>query len=264
MHGIIDNRQNKLFAPTIVKNRVTSLSIILITCTRTTSAHPSCFIPKSLSSVNFIFTMLIDDNPLIAVIVSIVALILGSLYLLLSKKKKVLPLLEFKPFPLIRKKVLSHDTACFTFGLPTPETILGLPTGQHISLRYFETDKESGDKKQVMRSYTPVSDNSTLGEVSLVIKIYKAGVHPKFPDGGKLSQHLDSLQIGDTVDIKGPKGHMEYLGNGGNFWMKPIGKPKTTKQCKQFIMIAGKFYIYIYTSILLYMCCFVVVRSYHN
>ena len=202
--------------------------------------------------------MLIDDNPpLIAVIVSIVALVLGSIYLLLSKKKTVLPLLEFKPFPLIRKKVLSHDTACFTFGLPTPEHILGLPTGQHISLRYFETEKDSGDKRQVMRSYTPVSDNSTLGEVSLVIKIYKAGVHPKFPDGGKLSQHLDSLKIGDTIDIKGPKGHMEYLGNGGNFWMKPIGRPKTTKQCKQFIMIAGKFlFIYFDTIMgLLFRCC---------
>jgi len=182
--------------------------------------------------------MLTDDNLLIAGIVSVVALIVGAFFLFKSKKT-VLPLTEFKPFPLIRKKVLSHDSACFTFGLPTPEHILGLPTGQHISLRYFETDKDSGRKKQVMRSYTPVSDNSTLGEVALVIKIYKGGVHPKFPDGGKLSQHLDSLKIGETIDIKGPKGHMEYLGNSGHFWTKPTGKPKASKQCNQFIMIAG-------------------------
>lgn len=181
--------------------------------------------------------MFADDN-ILTFIVSAVALILGFLFLM-KRKKTVLPMDDFKPFPLIRKTVLSHDTAEFVFGLPTPDSVLGLPTGQHISLRYFETDAKTGKKTQVMRSYTPVSDNTTLGEVALVIKIYRAGVHPKFPDGGKLSQHLDSLKIGDTIDIKGPKGHMEYLGNGGNYWIKPIGRPKVTKQCNQFIMIAG-------------------------
>lgn len=182
--------------------------------------------------------MITDDNILLAGIVSAVALVLGFIFMTLNRKKTVLPMDEFKPFPLIRKTVLSHDTAEYVFGLPTPESILGLPTGQHISLRFFHTDKD-GKKSQVMRSYTPVSDNTTLGEIILVVKVYRAGVHPKFPDGGKLSQHLDSLKIGETIDIKGPKGHMEYLGNGGNYWIKPVGKPKQTKQCNQFIMIAG-------------------------
>lgn len=173
-------------------------------------------------------------------IASVIAIVLGLVFLVLKNRKKtVLPLDDFRPFPLIRKTVLSHDTAEFVFGLPTPESILGLPTGQHISLRYFETDKTTGKKVQIMRSYTPISDNTTLGEVILVVKVYRAGVHPKFPEGGKLSQHLDSLKIGDTIDIKGPKGHMEYLGDGGNYWIKPVGRPKKTKQCRQFIMIAG-------------------------
>ena len=183
--------------------------------------------------------MLTDDNILLAGLVSAAALVLGFIFMAMNKKKTVLPLDDFKPFPLIRKTVLSHDSAEYVFGLPTPESVLGLPTGQHISLRYFETDKATGKKTQVQRAYTPVSDNTTLGEIILVVKVYRAGVHPKFPDGGKLSQHLDSLKIGDTIDIKGPKGHMEYLGNGGNYWIKPIGKPKQTKQCNQFIMIAG-------------------------
>ena len=183
--------------------------------------------------------MLTDDNLLLAGLVSAAALVLGFIFMAMNKKKTVLPLDDFKPFPLIRKTVLSHDSAEYVFGLPTPESVLGLPTGQHISLRYFETDKATGKKTQVQRAYTPVSDNTTLGEIILVVKVYRAGVHPKFPDGGKLSQHLDSLKIGDTIDIKGPKGHMEYLGNGGNYWIKPIGKPKQTKQCNQFIMIAG-------------------------
>jgi cytochrome-b5 reductase len=181
---------------------------------------------------------MLDDN-LYLLIATAVAVLLGAIFLFKSKKPPtVLPLDDFKPFKLIRKEVLSHDTARFTFGLPEGH-VLGLPTGQHISLRFFEKDKDTGTSTQVMRSYTPVTDNSTVGEVSLVIKVYNAGVHPKFPDGGKMSQHLDSLKIGDAIDIKGPKGHMEYLGNGGNFWVKPIGKPKSTRQASQFIMIAG-------------------------
>lgn len=178
-----------------------------------------------------------DDNLLVAGVISVVALMLGA-YFLFGKSKRlptVLPLDDFQPFPLIRKDVLSHDTARFTFGLPEGH-VLGLPTGQHISLR-FKDEADGG--KLVMRSYTPVTDNNSVGEVSLVIKVYKAGVHPKFPDGGKLSQYVDSLKIGDTIDIKGPKGHMEYLGNGGNFWVKPIGKPKSVRQSNKFIMISG-------------------------
>ena len=28
-------------------------------------------------------------------------------------------------------------------------------------------------------------------------------MHPQFPDGGKMSVHLDSLAIGDTIEAKG-------------------------------------------------------------
>ena len=48
----------------------------------------------------------------------------------------------------------------------------------------------------------------------LVPQVYKAGVHPRYPDGGKMSQHLDSLQIGDSIPVRGPDGKVEYLGAG--------------------------------------------------
>jgi cytochrome-b5 reductase len=65
----------------------------------------------------------------------------------------------------------------------------------------------------VVRPYTPVSSDDDQGFVEFVIKVHKPknskfklnlvnikvyfrGVHPKFPDGGKMSQHLDSLEIG--------------------------------------------------------------------
>jgi hypothetical protein len=47
-----------------------------------------------------------------------------------------------------------------------------------------------------------------------VIKVYWADEHPRFPEGGKMSQYLESLAIGDTIDVKGPTGHVHYLGRG--------------------------------------------------
>ena len=44
--------------------------------------------------------------------------------------------------------------------------------------------------------------------------MYKKNVHPRFPDGGKMSQYLDSLNVGDTIDIRGPEGKVAYIGRG--------------------------------------------------
>lgn len=40
---------------------------------------------------------------------------------------------------------------------------------------------------------------------------------PKFPDGGKMSQYLDSMSIGDFMDVKGPSGLLVYEGRGKSF-----------------------------------------------
>ncbi len=34
------------------------------------------------------------------------------------------------------------------------------------------------------------------------VQVYFKDVHPKFPDGGKMSQHLESLGLGDIITIK--------------------------------------------------------------
>jgi cytochrome-b5 reductase len=155
------------------------------------------------------------------------------LYSLWDGPRKLLPLKDFIDVPLKDKKVLSHDTAKFTFALPTHRHILGLPTGQHITLQFTDAT----DNSVVQRSYTPVSDNSTLGEVSIVVKVYKP-LPPKFPNGGKMSQHLDSLSIGDTIRLKGPKGHMEWEGS-GHFTVKPLGKKLERRFATQIGMMAG-------------------------
>jgi len=121
-------------------------------------------------------------------------------------------------FPLIEKEELSHDTRRFRFGLPTKEHRLGLPIGFHMFL------SATVDGALVMRAYTPTSSDAQLGYFDLVIKVYFANVHPKFPDGGKLTQYLESLSLGDEVRVKGPLGHIEYRGRGE---MIIDGKPRT-------------------------------------
>lgn len=48
----------------------------------------------------------------------------------------------------------------------------------------------------VVRPYTPISSDDDYGYVEFMIKAYFRNVHPKFPEGGKMSQHLESLSLG--------------------------------------------------------------------
>jgi cytochrome-b5 reductase len=119
-----------------------------------------------------------------------------------SKKKDinlgVLNARVYQPFPLIDKFNISHDTIRFVFGLPNENSVLGLPTGQHIAIRH------EVDGKQLARSYTPTSSNKDRGRLELTVKIYESG---------KLTPWLSKLNIGDTVEIRGPKGEMKYHKN---------------------------------------------------
>ncbi|NXF30914.1 NB5R3 reductase, partial [Nyctibius bracteatus] len=109
---------------------------------------------------------------------------------------------------LIDKEEVSHDTRRFRFALPSMDHVLGLPIGQHIYL------SARIDGALVVRPYTPVSSDDDKGFVDLVVKIYFRSVHPKFPEGGKMSQYLESLKIGDTIDFRGPSGLLVYKGKG--------------------------------------------------
>ncbi|KAL7118044.1 hypothetical protein ACP275_03G111000 [Erythranthe tilingii] len=131
------------------------------------------------------------------------------------------------PCKLIARTELSHDVRLFRFALPNEEHVLGLPVGKHIFVC------ATVDDKLCMRAYTPSSDVEVVGYFELVIKVYFGGVHPKFPNGGIMSQHLDSLELGSFIDVKGPLGHIEYTGK-GNFMVH--GKQKFAKK---LAMIAG-------------------------
>ncbi|KAG8389723.1 hypothetical protein BUALT_Bualt01G0008400 [Buddleja alternifolia] len=131
------------------------------------------------------------------------------------------------PCKLVAKNSLSNDVKLFRFALPNEEQSLGLPVGKHIFIC------ATIDGKLCMRAYTPSSGVDAVGYFDLVVKIYFKGVHPKYPYGGLMSQYLDSMQLGSFIDVKGPLGHIEYIGKG---YFSVHGKQKFAKK---LAMIAG-------------------------
>eukprot|EP01111_Echinosteliopsis_oligospora_P000901 TRINITY_DN1112_c0_g1_i1.p1 TRINITY_DN1112_c0_g1~~TRINITY_DN1112_c0_g1_i1.p1 ORF type:complete len:262 (+),score=105.12 TRINITY_DN1112_c0_g1_i1:84-869(+) len=79
-----------------------------------------------------------------------------------------------------------------------PNDVVGLPIGQHMSI------KAVIDGKVVCRSYTPVSSDEDKGYFDLIIKVY---------DKGAMSQYIDKLKPGETIEVRGPKGQFTYTPN---------------------------------------------------
>lgn len=142
---------------------------------------------------------------------------------------------------LIKKDEISHNTRLFRFALPSDKHVLGLPVGRHISL------VTEIDGKPYMKSYTPVSSDRNKGYVDLIIKIYFPNVHPDFPNGGRMTMHLEKMKIGEYIDVVGPKGFCEYKYRNDtefNFKIqkdKKFNSPNTPSQknIKKIGMIAG-------------------------
>lgn len=73
------------------------------------------------------------------------------------------------------------------------------------------------------------------------MQVYFKNVHPKFPEGGKMSQYLENMKLGDTIDVRGPSGRLVYLGM-GRFAIKVLRKdPPTTVSVNKLAMIAGMY-----------------------
>lgn len=132
--------------------------------------------------------------------------------------KKVLDPVNFQEFPISQKTQISHNTAIYRFKLPTEDSILGLPIGQHISLaaELDVTDPKTGkvERKEVVRSYTPISSDEQPGYTDVLIKSYPQG---------NISRHVATLKVGDKMKIRGPKGAFVY----------------TPNMCRRIGMVAG-------------------------
>lgn len=164
------------------------------------------------------FELILNDFKLLKIIITIILCSLIILFLYFKKEKEEIKEIktaiikeEFRSFKLIEKQILSHDVRLFRFELPKNVT-LGLPIGQHISFKFID---EEG--KEVIRSYTPTNADETNGHLDFCVKIYFKNQNPKFPNGGKMSQYLNNLNIGDYVLMRGPKGNITYHQNNGKF-----------------------------------------------
>lgn len=146
---------------------------------------------------------------------------------------------------LVAKEPLSHDSALLRFALPDRRMVLGLPCGQHFKLfmpnlagaaprQWNGREDPEADKNEVVRSYTPTSADEDAGFVDLVVKFYRPGQLARCPDGGKVSQQLDLLVLGDEVEVQGPFGLVTFLGD-SRF---KVGK-KTVKRTMVGLLAAG-------------------------
>ncbi|KAI9348801.1 NADH-cytochrome b5 reductase 1 [Zopfochytrium polystomum] len=154
------------------------------------------------------------DHPTLLVVGTIVAIAAAAVVVFVSAKasKKATALEDAKKewinLPLVKKTVISHNTAIYRLSLPKADQPLGLPIGQHIQVAATINGKE------LTRSYTPVSSDDDIGYVDLLIKSYPTG---------NISKYFAELKLNDLVKIKGPKGFFIY----------------TPNMTEEFVMIAG-------------------------
>jgi len=105
---------------------------------------------------------------------------------------------EFKSFVLKERQTVNHNTRLYRFELHHPDDVIGLPIGKHISI------KANVNGREIYRSYTPVSSDDEKGYFDLIIKVYEKG---------QMSQYIDNLKIGESIQVRGPKGQFDYKPN---------------------------------------------------
>eukprot|EP00929_Paragymnodinium_shiwhaense_P014660 TRINITY_DN122599_c0_g1_i1.p1 TRINITY_DN122599_c0_g1~~TRINITY_DN122599_c0_g1_i1.p1 ORF type:complete len:321 (-),score=97.02 TRINITY_DN122599_c0_g1_i1:76-1038(-) len=193
------------------------------------------------------------DATTIGVIVAVFAAAVGAAFVfwpfpkqpLLDKKRKQVTILDIED--------VSHDVKRVRLSNGGKGVPLGLPTGKHIKLycpnpsgcvssgKWNGRDDPDKGAKEIARSYTPTAVNDKSGYFDLMVKIYTPGTvtmpdgkKTDWADGGKMSLFLKEKKAGDTLDVMGPVGLVEYLGRG---LFKIPGNP--TAEAKHVGMLAG-------------------------
>lgn len=103
---------------------------------------------------------------------------------------------SFTDLKLESVEKLSKTLRVLKFKLPSKVQSLGLPVGGHLLARAVV------DGKPVPRAYTPISSDNDLGYFKLGVKVYYPST--QYPKGGKMSQHMDKMKVGDSLTFTGP------------------------------------------------------------
>ncbi|KAK9902007.1 hypothetical protein WJX75_001000 [Coccomyxa subellipsoidea] len=112
---------------------------------------------------------------------------------------------EWRSFKVVSKDVITHNTSRLRFATPDPEQTSGLFVASCLLTRApIGAKKEDGTQKFVIRPYTPTSAPDQKGHFDLVVKGY--------PDG-KMSKHIVNLNVGDSLECKGPISKLPYKPN---------------------------------------------------
>eukprot|EP00004_Rigifila_ramosa_P022046 TRINITY_DN5959_c0_g1_i1.p1 TRINITY_DN5959_c0_g1~~TRINITY_DN5959_c0_g1_i1.p1 ORF type:complete len:693 (+),score=171.73 TRINITY_DN5959_c0_g1_i1:100-2079(+) len=105
---------------------------------------------------------------------------------------------QFIEYALKEKHHLSSNVRMLRFSLPNPHESLGLPIGQHLSV------KANINGVEVVQYYAPISTYADIGYFDLVVKLYAGGV---------MSGFFENLKVGEFVGFKGPEGNFRYHAN---------------------------------------------------
>jgi nitrate reductase (NAD(P)H) len=116
----------------------------------------------------------------------------------------------------------SPDSYRIQMMTPNGEVGLLLPTGMHVKVK-FKIGLE-----EVSKPYTPITSEQTRGLFEFLIKIYT-----KLSDKMTVSECIENMKVGDTVDVVGPFGNIQY---------RSVGVLKTMHnifEVKRFSMLCG-------------------------
>ncbi|CCE63857.1 hypothetical protein TPHA_0G00160 [Tetrapisispora phaffii CBS 4417] len=109
------------------------------------------------------------------------------------------PFFGWIDLPISKIEDLSSDARRFTFKLPLETQISGV---EPISFLLTKPTGTWGPWN--IRPYTPISSQHKEGEIEFVVKKI---------DGGKMSSHLFSLKVNDTVSFNGPISRKAWKAN---------------------------------------------------
>lgn len=103
------------------------------------------------------------------------------------------------------KEKVASDSYVFRYKLPEDMTF-GVGAGGHCRFHVNLNDEE------LRRKFTPISKVTQTGFVDFLVKVYPKT--EQYPEGGVVSQYLESTKKGDTMLMSGPFPKITYEGFG--------------------------------------------------